>query len=167
VDASADQRPAEDDDLGVGAQLLLVVAIVVAALTAGVLVTLFVGRGSDPSSDAAAPAHTSGVSAPQLQAFPAQPELGDPSTGTPPPTPVIPVDSQGTSEQSPKTIINYQAPTPGSPPVARKRLTTDPQQNYAGDVTKYRIQRQQGFREPNRSWDRHQEWSGKNRYNHH
>jgi serine/threonine protein kinase len=167
VDASADQRPAEDDDLGLGAQVLLVVAIVVAALTVGVLVTLFVGHGPVPSSRAAAFARPSDVPALNLQALPVQPELGEPSTGTPPPTPVIPVDSQGTSEQSPKTIIDYQAPTPGSPPVARNRLTTDAQQNYAGDVTKYRIQRRQSFREPNRSWDRHQGWSGKNRYNHH
>ena len=41
-----------------------------------------------------------------------QPELGDLSTGTLPAAPVIPVipvDSQGTSQQSPKAIIDYQA----------------------------------------------------------
>lgn len=166
VDAPAGQPPAEHDDLGsLRAQLLLLGAIIAAALMSVVLVTLFVGP--IPSTQAAGLARISDIPARNVQGFPVQPELGEPSTGTSPPTPVIPVDSQGTSEQSPKTIIDYQAPTAGSPPVARNRFTTDAQQNYAGDVTKYRLQRQQGFREPNRSWDRHQGWSGKNRYNHH
>lgn len=101
VDASAGQSPAENDDLGwLGAQLLLVVAIVVAVLTVGVLVTLFVGHGPAPSSRAAAFARTSDVPALNLQAFPVQRELSGPTRGISPPAPVIPVDSQGTSEQS-------------------------------------------------------------------
>src|SRR5205085_728543 len=98
VDASAGQPPAEDDDLAwSGAQLLLVGAMLVAVLTATVLVTLFVGHGPAPSSQAADLMGTSGVPALNLQAFPVQPELRDPTRGIPPPAPVIPVDSQGTS----------------------------------------------------------------------
>jgi serine/threonine protein kinase len=161
VDASAGQPPAEDDDLvWSGAHLLLVGAITVAVLTAGVLVTFFMGRGSVLSSHAAALAHTSGVSAPMmLQALPVQPDLSDPTPGTPPPTPVIPDDPQDIPEQSSQT----QAPMPEDPPVARNRLTADSQRNYAGDVTKHRIQKRQSFREPDRSWDLHRGWSGKNR----
>jgi serine/threonine protein kinase len=165
VDASAGQPPAEDDDQRwPRAHLLLVGAITAALLTASVLVTLFVGRGSVPSSHAAVLAYTSGVPAPKLQA---QPELSDPTPGTPPPTPIIPVDSQDTPNQSPQIITDYQAPMPGNPPVARSRLTVNSQQNYAGDVTKYRIQRQQSFRGPDRSWDRHRGRSGKNRHSYH
>jgi len=51
VDASAGQPPAEDHDLGWSpAQLLLVGAILVAVLAAGVLVTLFVGPIPAPNS---------------------------------------------------------------------------------------------------------------------
>jgi hypothetical protein len=42
-----------------------------------------------------------------LQANPAQPELGDPTPGIPSSSPVILVDSQGTPELSPQTIIDY------------------------------------------------------------
>jgi eukaryotic-like serine/threonine-protein kinase len=165
VDASAGQPPAEDDDLAwSGAHLLLIGAITVILLTAGVLMTLFVGRGSVSSSPAVARAYTSGVPASTRQAFPVQPELNDPTPGTPPPTPV---DSQDTPEQPPQTIPSNHATMPGIPPVATNRLTADPQHNYAGRVAKNWIRTRQGFREPDRSWGRHRGWSGKNRNSYH
>jgi serine/threonine protein kinase len=145
-------------------QLLLVGAIIVAVLTASVLVTLFLGHGPVPSNRAAAFARPSGVPALNLQALPGQPELSDPTPGIPPPSPVIPFDSQDTPKQSPQTTIDHQPPMPANPPVARNRLTVDAQRNDTGYVTKYRIQRRQSFREPDRSWDRHRGWSGKNRH---
>jgi hypothetical protein len=109
VDASAGHSPAENDDLGwLGTQLLLVGAIIAAVLTVGVLVTLFVGRGPAPSSRAAAFARPSDVPALNLQAFlrnassAAQP-------GSPPPAPVIPVDSQGTRSNR---CSDHRRPTP-------------------------------------------------------
>jgi serine/threonine protein kinase len=186
VDGSAGQPPAEDDDLDPpvqpllssppssvapvapeqtsSTQLLLVGAIIVAVLTASVLVTLFLGHGPVPSNRAAAFARPSGVPALNLQALPGQPELSDPTPGIPPPSPVIPFDSQDTPKQSPQTTIDHQPPMPANPPVARNRLTVDAQRNDTGYVTKYRIQRRQSFREPDRSWDRHRGWSGKNRH---
>jgi hypothetical protein len=108
VDAPAGQPPAEDDDLGwLGAQLVLVGAVIVAVLLASVLVALFVGRGPVLSSQAAGLAGILGVPDLNLQAFPVPPELGDPTPGISPPSPVIVVGSQGTSELSPQTIIDY------------------------------------------------------------
>ena len=80
VDASAGQPPAERDDLGsLRVQLLLVGVIIAAVLMTGVLVTWF--GGPIPSSQTAGLADISGVPALNLQAFPAQPELGDPTPG--------------------------------------------------------------------------------------
>jgi hypothetical protein len=64
-----------------GAQLLLIGAMLVAVLTATVLVTLFVGHGPAPSSQAADLMDTSGVPALNLQAF-----LYNPNSATQPRT---------------------------------------------------------------------------------
>jgi serine/threonine protein kinase len=81
VDASVDHPPAEDHQLewSSGAQLLLVGAILVAVLAAGVLVTWFVGRIPAPSTETAGVVDISNVPALHLQAFPAQPKRGGPS----------------------------------------------------------------------------------------
>jgi eukaryotic-like serine/threonine-protein kinase len=82
VNASAGQPPTQDDLGWSGAQLLLVGAIVLAVLVAGIVVTLFVGRIPTPNSQVAGLVNLSHVPARTAQAFPAQPELGDPAPGT-------------------------------------------------------------------------------------
>jgi serine/threonine protein kinase len=106
VDAPAGQPHVEHDDLGsLRARLLLVGVIIAAVLITGVLVTLFVDP--IPSTQTAGLARISDIPVLNLQANPAQPELGDPTPGIPSSSPVILVDSQGTQELSPQTIIDY------------------------------------------------------------
>ena len=105
VDAPAGQPHAEHDGLGsLRAQLLLVGVIIAAVLMTGVLVILFVGPM--PSSQAAGLTRISDISALNLQANPAQSELGGRTPGIPSPSPVILVGSQG-PKLSPQIIIDY------------------------------------------------------------
>lgn len=108
VDTAASQPPAEYDDLRwSGAQLLLVGAILVAVLAAGVLVTTFVGRIPTPTNQTASLADISGVPDLDLQTFPVQLELGHPTRGTPPPSAVIQINTHNTPQQSPQTTNDY------------------------------------------------------------
>jgi hypothetical protein len=84
---------------------LLLVGVIIAVVLMTVLVTWFVGP--IPSSQTTGLARISDIPALNPQANPAQPERGDPTPGTPSPSPVILIDSQDTSKLSPQTIIDY------------------------------------------------------------